>query len=403
MAGRDDKPKRATKRRGRGEGSIFQRPDGTWSAEISLGTDVNGKRIRKTLYAASKKEVQAKLDEARAKHKHGTRAEPSKLTVGAMVEDWLETTVKPNRALNTYTRYRHAARLHIFGRPIAKLRIQEVRAHHIEQMLADMHAAGLGPRSRGHAHVVINGAFKLARKRGHVVLNPCAGVPAPRPEQREMQFWTQEEARRFLEHAARNRLYALYVLAITAGLRTAELCGLKWSDIDLDRGVLSLQRALVDIEGRVYEGPPKTKAGRRSVVLPKHAVDALRKHIQTMKAEGNTDSKYIFCAPRGGPILRGNLRTQNFRPLMQRAGVKMIRFQDLRHTSATLLLTAGVHPKIVAERLGHTKIGITLDIYSHVLPSMQHEAAGLLDSMLGPEPPKPDRPRPKKRKPRERL
>jgi integrase len=159
---------------------------------------------------------------------------------------------------------------------------------------------------------------------------------------------------------------------------------LQWTDVDLDAGLIMVRRALIEVGGKLHLMEPKTARSRRRIDLPQVAIEALKKHRQTMIDWGWGDSPWVFCNVRGGPLRRSHFHKAVFKPLLKKAGLPDIRFHDLRHTSATLLLSVGVHPKVVQERLGHSQISVTLDTYSHVLPTMQREAANKLDQVLTP-------------------
>ena len=198
-----------------------------------------------------------------------------------------------------------------------------------------------------------------------------------------------EEARRLLEAARDDRLEALYVLAIATGLRQGELLALNWEDVDLERGVLRVRRTLTRTGGKVSLGEPKTKKSRRSVNLTAAAAGALRSHLSRQLEEmERIGSLYrpgglVFANEIGGIINPSNLRNRSFARLLKRAGLPPdTRFHDLRHTCATLLLSRNVNPKIVSEMLGHSSIAITLDTYSHVLPTMQESAIRALEDAL---------------------
>lgn len=202
----------------------------------------------------------------------------------------------------------------------------------------------------------------------------CSGaVTPPKRVRTDFEPLTGEQAKTFLKAAVGDRYEALYVLALTTGMRQGELLGLRWEDIDLDRGVLRIRRALMTGYGKQTYEAPKTAKGRRAVALTPTAVAALRRH-----RNGCQDDGPVFRNRVGGPVHPKNLVDRSFRPLLKRAGLPQIRFHDLRHTVATLLLGKGIHPKIVQEMLGHANISITLDTYSHVLPNMQ---AGAVDAM----------------------
>lgn len=196
-----------------------------------------------------------------------------------------------------------------------------------------------------------------------------------------MQVLTPEQVNALLMAAREDRFYALYVLAVTTGLRQGELLGLQWSDVALEGAALHVRHALHELAGRLWLDQPKTTKARRTVDLSAVAVVALRQHYKRMLAERNPP-EFVFCDTHGGLVRKSNLIRRSFLPLLKRAGLPRIRFHDLRHTAATLLLLQGVHPKVVQERLGHSQISITLDTYSHVLPSMGRGAAAKLDALL---------------------
>jgi integrase len=183
-----------------------------------------------------------------------------------------------------------------------------------------------------------------------------------------MQTLTPEQVRELLDEARKRRLYALYLLAVTTGLRQGELLGLQWSDVDLEDRSIQVRHTLQEYGAELALAEPKTKQSRRRVDLPVFVATELREHRKRMMVEGHP-GPWVFCDTAGGPLRKSNLTRRDFRPLLKAAGLPLIRFHDLRHTAATLLLGQGVHPKIVQERLGHSQIAITLDTYSHVLPS----------------------------------
>jgi integrase len=211
--------------------------------------------------------------------------------------------------------------------------------------------------------------------------NPAALVRKPRVPKQEMLVWNREQIAAFLKTARSNRLYAIYLLAAVTGMREGELFALKWLDVDWDAGAILVQRSLEEVQGKQRLKEPKTAAGRRRIDLPAVAMATLAEHRAQMEKEGH-GSDLVFCNRAGNFLRRGNFRLTEFLPLVKRAGVPVIRFHDLRHTAATLLLLAGENPKIVQERLGHSRIQVTLDTYSHVLPTMQRSAVDKLDKLF---------------------
>ncbi len=371
----------ARKRRGSGEGGNFQRADGQWCASVSLGYDGNGKRKRRTVYGKTKQEVQEKL---KAVHQEDGRlpADSRKTTVGMYLKTWLES-VRLNRRNTTYDRYELLARMQIIPH-LGNHRLHQVGPLHIQQWLGDMQRAGESDWSRFHAGVVLNTALRAAVKKGLIPSNPCAGADMPKMPKHEMHAWDAEQVKRFQAESAKDRLHALYVVAIGTGMRQGELFGLRRSDIDFDEGCLSVRRSLEDVRGQLKLKEPKTAAARRRIELPSHVRAELHEHRKRMLAEGqDVRDGLVFCDGDGGFLRRSNVLRRSYFSILKRAGLPRIRFHDLRHTAASLLLMLGDNPKVVQERLGHARVEVTLNTYSHVLPTMQKEAAKKLDKLLG--------------------
>lgn len=370
------------KRRGNGEGSIYQRADGQWVGTVSLGYGADGKRRRRTVYGKTKKEVQDKLAELQHQSRTGTLANASKMTVAVYLDRWLSESARVKVRGSTLESYERVVRIHI--KPaIGHLALQKVTALDIESVYSAMEKAGKAPRMRQYAHAILRRSFKIAVRWKLLTVNPCDAVESPTVPRNEIKPLDSKETAQFLEAASVDRLSALYVLAITTGLRQGELLGLQWADIDLDRATLSVRRTLLFTKYGIQIGEPKTDRGRRLVTLPSIAVEALRDHRKRMVAEGWAGAEWVFCSSTGGHIWRGDLREHSLAKILKRAGLRHIRFHDLRHTAATLLLGEGVHPKVVQERLGHSTISLTMDTYSHVLPSMQSVAVEKLDKLFG--------------------
>lgn len=370
------------KRRGRGEGSITQRSDGRWMGSLSLGYDQHGKRKRRYVYGATKQAVQQQIAKLQADDFNGMLSDSTNLKTVDFFTRWLEDSAKPTIRASTYDTYEAAIRLHINTR-IGGTQLRKLTPGHITGLLADLERNGKSLHTRVRVFAVLHRAFDQAVKWGLMPRNICDAVDKPKAPRSEVTAWNEVEAATFLKEAEGNRLHALYVLALTTGLRQGEMLGLKWGDIDLKEGSLSVRRTLLERKGKHAFGEPKTAKGRRKVDLPKMAVEALKQHRVKMMAEGHRASQLVFCDTEGNPLRKSNLTRRSFQKLMEDAEVPRIRFHDLRHTAATLLLSQGVHPKVVQERLGHSQISVTLDTYSHVLPTMQRDAADKLDTLLG--------------------
>ncbi len=370
-------------RRGRGEGSIFQRTDGLWCGVLTIGYDEHGRRRRRTMYGTTKGEVLDQLTRLRADALAGTLVESRRLTIGAYLSRWLEDTARTVIRAATYQLYAIVVRRHIVPR-LGGVQLARINPAHVQSLLADLERTGASPRLRQLVFDVLHHALRQAVEWNLMPRDPCAVVTRPRVPRREMQVLTPEQAQRFLEAAREDRLYALYAMLIGCGLRLGEALGQSWPDIDLDRGTVTVRRQLCEVSGKLWLAEPKTERARRTVDLPAFVVDALRQHQERMQAEGHllNDRLLVFVDTDGGPVHRSNLRRRSFLPLLRRAGIPRIRLHDLRHTAATLHLRQGTHPSIVAHMLGHSRVSMTLDVYSHVLPTMGAEAAKRMDALL---------------------
>lgn len=374
----------ARSRRGRGEGSIYQRTDGTWCATYSAGYAASGRRVRKTIFGLSKDEVAKKLSKVQATRMDGTFVEPSRMRLSTLLERWVEDAARPTIRETTYVSYRGIIKNHIDPR-IGGTTLAILNPIHIQRLYADMERDGVGPRVRQLTHAVLRRALKQALRWGLISRNPCDAIDPPRVPKRQISPLTADQVQTLLDFAKADRLYALYVVAIGAGMRLGEIFGLHWPDVDLKGRAINVRSTLIEINGKLSLAEPKTPKSRRRVDLPQFVVNALTKHRAQSVREGFTKEPWVFCNSTGGPLRRTHFHVNHFKPLLDTAELPAIRFHDLRHTSATLLLAAGVHPKVVQERLGHSQIGITLDTYSHVVPTMQLEAASKLDALMQPQ------------------
>jgi integrase len=365
-------------RRGNAEGSIYRRADGRWVAAVSLD---HGRR--KALYGKTRQEVAHKLAVALKARQDGLPLAGDRQTVGQYLTTWLES-VQPSLRPRTHERYQQYVTLHalpeIGRQPLSKLAPQ-----HLQRLYANRQEAGLSAMSIRHLHAVLHRALGQAARWGLVARNVADLVTPPRAERHEMQTLSPEQARAFLEAAQGDRFHALYVLAASTGMRQGELLALRWQDVDLDRDTVQVRGSLE--QGTRVIAETKTGGSRRQVALTRAGVEALRRHrrAQTeerLRAVYWEDRGLVFCTDIGTPVDVGNLVRRSFKPLLKRASLPPIRFHDLRHTAATLLLGRGVHPKMVADLLGHTRISTTLDLYSHVTPTMQREAVAAMDAVL---------------------
>jgi integrase len=371
------------KRRGRGEGSIFRRQDGTWCGIIALGYTDTGKRRRRYVYGTTKAEILEQMARLRHAALTGALGEPTKLTVAEYLAHWLNTARTALRESTTVL-YEMMIRRHI-APALGGVPLSKVSPAHLQGLLTDLERNGVGAASRQVVFRVLHRALQQALAWNLIVRNPASAVVRPRVPRKEMQALTPDQARQLLEAARGDRLYALYCVLIGCGLRVGEALGLTWPDVDLERGTLTVRRQLCEVRGRLWLQEPKTAAARRTVALPPFVAGALRAHQEQARTEGTllNDNLLVFTDHNGGPLRKGNVRRRSFEPLLRRAGIPRIRLHDLRHSAAALHLRQGTPAKVVQEMLGHSTVGITLGLYAHVLPGMQQQAAENLDRLLG--------------------
>jgi integrase len=279
--------------------------------------------------------------------------------------------------------------------PLAQTGLTKVTPAQVERLYADLLEDGLSATTVHQLHNVLHHALSDALRKGMLGQNVCKLVDAPRPRRAQVQALTIEQARALLAAADGDRLEALYVLALTTGLRQGELLALKWGNVNLDAGMLQVRGTLHRVPGvsvgeksGLVISDPKTSHSRRPVRLSALAVQALRRHrtrqLEERLAMGEAwdDHDLVFCNSIGRPCEARNVIRKSFAPLLEKAGIPHIKFHALRHSAATLLLSQGTHPKIVAEMLGHSNISMTLDIYSHVTLDMQQEAVDTMDRLF---------------------
>jgi integrase len=373
------------RKRGNGEGSITRRKDGLYMARYTVETAIGAKR--KTLYGKTRGEVSEKLTKAMADRDEGLVFDADNLKVGEYLERWLVDSVLDTVRPTTYERYEQIVRIHV--RPaLGSVKLKNLTPVHVRGLYREKLEAGLSARTAQYIHVTLHKALKQAVQDGLIPRNATEAVKAPQVRREEMRPLSGDQVKVLLEVARGDRLEALYVLAIHTGLRQGELLGLKWEDVDLESGTLRVRRTLVTAKGGPVLTAPKTKGSRRSVKLTQGAVEALRSHLkhqlQEIDRAGSLwrENGLMFASESGEPLDRRYLTSCRYKALLKRAELPMIRFHDLRHTCATLLLSKNVNPKIVSEMLGHASIAITLDTYSHVLPNMRDQAAAAMEEAL---------------------
>lgn len=379
-------------------GSVRQADNGTWGFIVDVGVGVDRRQTRRRGFA-TRKAAQAELTRVLGSLEQRTYVPPKRQTLGEFLTDvWLpaiEHTIKPG----TFESYRRNVRLHMAGRPIGRRPLQEVEPSELNAlysalMAGDADHRALGARSVAYVATILHRAFRDAVRWQALIRNPAQAADPPRSSaHKEMQTWNGAQLRTFLDSIDHDRLRGCWWLLANTGMRRGEALGLRWSDIDLGAGTIRITRTLITTDAQrkgapgMAWGTPKTAKGRRTVALDPSTVTALRTHrtrqLEERLAMGADyqDQDLVVCQIDGVPIHPKTISYQ-FGKATRIAKLPRIRLHDLRHTHATLALRAGVHPRIVQERLGHANVSITLDTYSHVDLDMQAAAARQVAALI---------------------
>jgi len=317
--------------------------------------------------------------------------EPSTQTVEAYCEDWLMTIAQPRLARSTFKNYCHYLRKQVYP-AFGKRKLIKLAPKDVQKLYGEQLGRGLSRRSVRYTHTVLGSALEHAVAQRLIPSNPCKYTQLPRLDTKEMNAMSEPERTAFLEASASNRMHTYFGLLLATGLRPAEGLALKWGDFDPVGKTLRIVRTLEYISGKAYFKEPKTKRARRTINLHDGTVALLFEH----KQRGMMPGELIFSTLSGGPFHTSNVLNRYFKPCLLAAGLateettakgteriaSKFRMYDLRHTHATMLLEANVNPKIVSERLGHASVSLTLDTYSHILPTIQDAAVEALGPSL---------------------
>lgn len=360
------------KRRAKGDGSVYHDDKrDRWVAQITLP---NGKRRGKT--GDTQKEVLDWLTEQRSKVLKGTYVKDEKVTVADFLERYLETVARHNVRPKTFATYKGYVDNHIvpeLGRiKLARLRPDQVQEFYDKKLKED-----LAKRTVEQIHAILHKALKQALKWGLVSRNVTDLVDVPRPKRTPPKLWNSRQTTKFLEAAKGHMYYPIYVLAIYTGMRQSELLGIHREDVHLEQAVINVKHTVQRIPRKGLKVlPVKSEKSRRSIALPDTALSVLKEHLKAI------DSGLIFTSSTGYPVDAREL-VRHFKTVIEETGLPEIRFHDLRHFHASALLQAGVNPKVVQERLGHSTAAFTLNVYSHTIPSLQKDAANKFEDIIG--------------------
>lgn len=370
-------------------GQIIEKSKGVWLIRIQQ-RDANGKRKSfSETFKGTKSEADIRLTKKLGELDNGTLNANSKQTLGEYLDVWLETIAKPRLHQRTFGDYKDLMRLHVRD-SLGNIKLSDLKAIHIQKLYGELQTKKkLAARRVRYVHAVLSSALRKAVELDILPRNVAKLVQLPKETKKEMDVLTEAECGLFLNALRGERLETMFSFALATGLRPEEYLALQWKDVDLEKKTASVRRAVIRLpKSKWYFSEPKTKSSRRTLPLPVTLIKELRTHRRKQNEErlrlgaAWQNHDLVFPSEVGTPSTHSNI-TQVYKRVLKNAELRTsLRLYDLRHSHATLLLKAGVHAKVVSERLGHSTIALTLDVYSHVLPSMQAEAAAHLETML---------------------
>jgi len=368
-------------KRGHRSGSVYQRSsDQRWVAQVTLAGH------HQMAYFHSQAEAQRWLSFALLQIHQKKSISTTQLPLSVYLETWLEQMALGLR-LKTLIQYRQVITHHILPE-LGDLLIQELRPAQIQSFYQLKAQAGMNPRLLQLVNCLLHHALEDATRSSLIPVNPVQSTLKPKRSYVERKVLQPSQVQQLLKACQGTRWEALFSLAVTTGMREGELLGLKWTDIHWDQGVVQIQRQLYRVPGQgLVFNPPKTPTSRRNVALGPRMLEQLQEHAKRQQEEKERagekwqENGLVFPTSLGTPTDPHRLYTY-YKVLLQKLGLPDLRFHDLRHTAATLMLSGGIHPKVAQERLGHARISYTLGTYSHVLPTIQEEAAQRMDQLI---------------------
>ena len=408
--------------RGHNEGSIYQTAEGKWRGAVYLGVSQDGKPLRKYVSGRTKADVRNQVKEILAVHDRGLPVATKSQTVQQFLDGWLRDVVLPSERPTTYESYASVVRTHLIP-ALGRHKLENLTAQHIQKMLNERKDAGLSGRTLMNIRAILRAALNQALRWDLVFRNVATLTDPPRLEPFEAKPLSPPDALKFLQATKGDRLEAMYALTVWLGLRQGEVFGLRWDDVDLERGALKIRKQLqyrrletinalelkklpgfdrervealrASLKGKIATATdakerasgekalknaklpflvdPKTEQSKRQLPLPKPVADALKAHRKAQLEEQLLAGRYwmgkewglVFCSTIGTPLDPSNV-TKQYRVIMKSAGIEQRRFHDLRHSCGTFLTSRNVHPRVVMQILGHSQISTTMNTYSHV-------------------------------------
>jgi integrase len=365
------------RRRAQGEGSVFRRSDGKWRGVLDLGW-IDGKRTRRWVLGTTEREVLGKLAELREAQRRGQNLSARRYTFGQWLDEWLSVKRRQGTRASTLRGYEWLIRQHI--RPgLGGIRLDKLTPTDIRHLVERKAESGLSAQSVRLMHALIRNALADAEREELVHRNVAKQVRPPVAQREEVRVLAVGDARRLVSVIQGNRFEALWVCALTLGLRKGELLGLCWRDINFGDATLTVRQALQRVGGHLVLVEPKTARSRRVVPVPPPTLAALCGHRRRQKADQLAagpawrDTDLVFATHLGGPLEPRNVN-RSWYAIRSRAGLDGFRLHDLRHSCASLMLAAGASPRTVMKTLGHSQIGLTMNTYTHVLPEIERAA-----------------------------
>lgn len=380
-------------------GSVQRKGKGTWRLVFDLDRDHTGRRRQKVVsFKGNRRDAENEVSRQITEMQNGGFVEPQSLTLGEYLEKWLDSQKASTVSAKTFERYDEICRLHLIPN-LGSSRLQKLQPMQIQSYYSEAQVSGrlngkggLTARSVLHHHRILRQALQQAVRWRLISINPADAVKPPKPSRKEIETLNEDDTATLLQGFSETRFYIPVLIAVTAGLRQGEILALRWADIDFAKGSLAVRRSLEKTRqyGLRFK-EPKTKRSSRVVVLPQFTIDALKQHriaqaeFQLKLGLRQTADSLVVARETGEPLnprTFSNEFTRILANLRKSADIPRITFHGLRHTHATQLLSSGIHPKIAQERLGHSTIATTMDLYSHVTESMQEDAALRVDEAL---------------------
>jgi integrase len=374
-------------------GQLTQRSPNRWKVQVFLGRNANGKRqfFTKTIQGNKKAAQEFLTEKLREKDLGHLVIDADSSTLDEYLDRWLQAAAKPRVRLRTHYEYQQLLRRYV--RPaLGSRKLSSITPLDIQTLYSRLLEKGLSARTVRYLHNVLSSALKQAVKWRLVTQNPAVFVDLPRQQRKEMHALDAAQAKAFLDAAKNKSCEPMFALALTTGMGPGEYLALQWKDIDFQKATVTVQRTLSRHKGDWHFDEPKTPRRRRSIPIPPQVVTLLQEHerkqaeYRITHADIYDDLDLVFATANGSPYSIRNVLDDFFKPLLKDAKLPDIRLYDLRHTCATLLLLHGENPKVVSERLGHASVMLTLDTYSHVLPTMQKSATKKLEALLFKKP-----------------